>query len=165
MDNGQEDDGFGPREGERALDADPALAAPDAGVVFIGRIRTPWKTRADCPRNLARARERGLPATVEVDAAFRAGLDGLRAGDRIVLLYWMHAARRDLIVQAPRHRPEPTGVFALRSPVRPNPVAMAVVDLVAVDQAGGRLTVDAMDCIDGTPLVDIKPWIATVDNP
>ena len=66
--------------------------------------RGPWTSRADCPKNMVQARERGEPATVEIDAAFRAGLAGLSAHSHAILLYWMHQARRDLIVQAPRHR-------------------------------------------------------------
>lgn len=77
----------------------------------------------------------------------------------------MADAARDLIVQAPSHRPVPQGVFALRSPARPNPVALAVVRLLAVDPVTGILRFDAMDAFDGTPLLDIKPWLATVDVP
>jgi tRNA (Thr-GGU) A37 N-methylase len=75
----------------------------------------------------------------------------------------MGEARRDLIVQAPRHKPEPTGVFALRSPARPNPIALATVRILDIDPAQGRITIDAIDCRDGTPLLDIKPWIERID--
>lgn len=151
------------RPGEVALPFDPARAAADAHLVFIGRIRTPWATRHDCPRNLRIARERGEGATIEVDPAFRPGLSGLDGHDHVVLLYWLDRARRDLIVQRPRHATGATGVFSLRSPVRPNPIGLATVRLLACDAAAGRLSVDAMDCIDGTPLLDIKPWLPTVD--
>jgi tRNA (Thr-GGU) A37 N-methylase len=67
----------------------------------------------------------------------------------------MHRSRRDLVLQTPQRTGRTTGSFALRSPVRPNPIASSVVDLVAVQ--GGRLLVRGMDCIDGTPLVDLKP--------
>ncbi|BDG70590.1 hypothetical protein Rmf_05190 [Roseomonas fluvialis] len=70
------------------------------------------------------------------------------------MLYWMHLARRDLLVQAPKER-APSGTFALRSPNRPNPIASSVVDVVAVDADG--VTVRGLDCVDGTPLVDLKP--------
>jgi tRNA-Thr(GGU) m(6)t(6)A37 methyltransferase TsaA len=151
------------RPGDIALPFDPAETASDAAVVFIGRIRSPWKTREDCPRNLAQARERGLTATVELDDVWRPGLKGLQAFSHAILLYWMGEARRDLIVQAPSHKPEPTGVFALRSPARPNPIALATVRILDIDQSAGRLTIDAIDCLDGTSLLDIKPWIETVD--
>jgi tRNA (adenine37-N6)-methyltransferase len=156
---------FDPRPGEIHLPFDPATTADDVRITFIGRIRTAWKTRSDCPKNVARARERNEPATLELDPEWRPGLTGLDAGSHAIVLYWMHEARRDLIVQRPRHRTTPTGVFALRSPVRPNPIALATVRLLAVDVPAGRVTIDAIDCVDGTPLIDIKPWIESIDLP
>ena len=152
------------RPGEVAAAVDPAVSADDAAVVFIGRIRSPWASRETCPKNLRRAREDGRGAVVELDPAWRGGLAGLRGQSHVVLLYWMHHARRDLIVQAPRHVGEPRGVFALRSPVRPNPIGLATVRVVAIDESAGRIEIDAIDCVDGTPLVDIKPWLATIDG-
>ena len=152
------------RPGEIASPVDPALVADDGAIIFIGRIRTAWATRSECPRNLVQARERRQPATIEVDEIWRPGLVGLRKFSHIIVMYWMHEARRDVIVQKPRHKTEPTGVFALRSPLRPNPIALATVRLVDVDQAMGRITIDAIDCIDGTPLLDIKPWFESVDG-
>ena len=155
---------FEKRPGEIALDDDPAVFADDGRVVFIGKIHSPWKSRAECPKNLRQARERGEQASVEVNLPWRAGLAGLENTDRVILLYWMHEARRDLIVQTPRHRPEPSGVFSLRTPVRPNPIALACVRLLELDIESGFLTIDAIDCLNGTPLVDIKPWIESVDG-
>lgn len=83
----------------------------------------------------------------------------------LMVLYWTGLARRDLILQSPAHRDGPTGVFALRSPARPNPVALGVVRLLALDQAAGMLEFDALDAFDGTPLLDIKPWLPSVDVP
>jgi tRNA (Thr-GGU) A37 N-methylase len=77
----------------------------------------------------------------------------------------MDAARRDLIVQSPAHRDGPTGTFALRSPARPNPIALAVTRLLAIQADSGTLTIDAIDAFDGTPVLDIKPWLASVDIP
>lgn len=152
-----------PRPGEIALPFDPAAIATNAGLVFIGRIRSPWTAREQCPRSLREARERGGGASVEIDAPWRPGLAGLEGCSHVILIYWMDQARRDLIVQAPAHAAAPRGVFSLRSPVRPNPIALAVVKLLGVDQAAGRLSVDAIDCLDGTPLLDIKPYIAAID--
>jgi tRNA-Thr(GGU) m(6)t(6)A37 methyltransferase TsaA len=154
---------FEKREGETALPKDPAEFADDANVVFIGEIRTDWKTRSDCPKNLVQARERGQGARIELNALWRQGLTGLEKTSHIIVLYWMHEARRDLIVQTPRHKSQPTGTFALRSPVRPNPIALAIVKILAVDQLAGIIEIDAIDCLNGTPLVDIKPWIASID--
>lgn len=74
---------------------------------------------------------------------------------RIQVLYWMHRARRDLVVQAPFRTGRTTGSFALRSPVRPNPIASSVIDLVRIE--GITLHVRGLDCLDGTPLLDLKP--------
>ena len=138
--------------------------ANDAGLHFIGRIRTPW-TRGDCPRNIAAAREQMSGARIELDPRLAPALTGLEPGQPLLLLYWMHNARRDLLLQAPKHVDAPRGTFALRSPNRPNPIAASAVILTAIDIAAATLEIDAIDCFDGTPLVDIKPWIPTVDTP
>ena len=136
------------RPGEQAI-APPDAA--DAGLVFIGRIRTPWRERGECPR---RGTPDGPDCVLELDPRWQPALAGLQPGQRLQILYWMHLARRDLVLQTPRGR-EPTGTFALRSPVRPNPIASSFALLVAIE--GARLTVRGLDCVDGTPLLDIKP--------
>jgi tRNA-Thr(GGU) m(6)t(6)A37 methyltransferase TsaA len=153
-----------PRPGEVALSFDPARVADDARLRFIGRLRSPW-SRGNCPKNLREARERGGAFRVEIDPPFRQGLAGLEVGQPVILLYWTGAARRDMIVLAPAHREGPTGVFALRAPGRPNPIALAVVRLLSLDAMAGVLTVDALDAFDGTALLDIKPWLPSVDIP
>lgn len=153
----------GVRPGETLLDFDPA-DRPDAGVVFIGRVRSPWAQGA-CPKNIARARERGLGATVEIAAPYRAALTGLTVGRPVMLLYWMAGARRDLLIQRPGHADGPRGTFSLRSPARPNPIALSAVTITALDIDAGIVGIDAIDCHDGTPVVDLKPWIETVDTP
>jgi tRNA-Thr(GGU) m(6)t(6)A37 methyltransferase TsaA len=143
-------------EAEAALrPGEVAIALPrhaDAGLYFIGLIRTPWPTRGDCPR---RGSPDGPVCTIELDDRWAPALAGIDAHPRLQVLYWMHRSRRDLVLQTPQRTGRTTGSFALRSPVRPNPIASSVVDLVAVQ--GGRLLVRGMDCIDGTPLVDLKP--------
>jgi tRNA (adenine37-N6)-methyltransferase len=153
------------RLGEIRAAIDPARVADDAKLVFIGRARTPWTTRDDCPKNLRAARERGGQAWLEIDAPWRPGLNNLKVGDAIIVLTWFDRARRNLLIQAPQHRPEPAGVFAIRSPVRPNPIGLHVVALLGCDLEAGRLEVDALDCLDKTPILDIKPWRAGVDIP
>jgi tRNA (adenine37-N6)-methyltransferase len=124
----------------------------DAGVYFIGRVRTPWRERTSCPR---RGDLEGPPCRVEVDESWRPALRGLQPGGRAQILYWMHQARRDLVLQAPKADAPTIGTFALRSPVRPNPIAssIVVIDEVLPD----ALVVRGLDCLDGTPLIDIKP--------
>jgi tRNA-Thr(GGU) m(6)t(6)A37 methyltransferase TsaA len=136
------------RTGEMAVELP---AETDVGVYFIGTIRTPWKTRRECPK---RGSIDGPVCTIVIDERWRDGLTGLAGHKRLQVLYWMHQARRDLVLQTPFGKAT-TGTFALRSPVRPNPVASSVVELVAID--GGNLQVRGLDCLDGTPLVDLKP--------
>ena len=143
------------REGEIAVTLPEKF---DAGLYFIGRIRTPWKERGECPKN---ARGSDAVCTIELDPRYVAALDGVASCSHLVVLYFMHEARRDLVVQAPRHG-ERRGTFAIRSPVRPNPVAMSVVRLI--DIHGIILKVVGLDCLDGTPLIDIKPYFASVDS-
>lgn len=152
------------RPGEVALNFDPARIADDAQLRFIGRLRSPW-ARGNCPKNLREAREQGGDFRAEIDPPFRLGLQGLVPGMPVILLYWTGQARRDMIVLHPAHREAPTGVFALRSPSRPNPIAVAVVRLLSVDPVAGVLEVDALDAFDGTPLLDLKPWLPSVDVP
>jgi tRNA-Thr(GGU) m(6)t(6)A37 methyltransferase TsaA len=131
----------------------------DAGVHFIGRIRSPFRTRDDCPKSTARS---DVVGRVELDPRYAAGLRDLQLYSHAILLYWMDQARRDLIQQVPAHLSHPRGTFALRSPVRPNPVALAVVEILGIE--GGTLTVRSVDCVDGTPLIDIKPYFASTDS-
>ena len=153
-----------PRPGESPLGFDPADRAM-AGVTFIGRIRSDW-SRGNSPRNLTQAREAGGGnARIELNPEYLAGLTGLEVARAIWVLYWMDQSRRDLIVQAPRHPDGPRGVFVLRSPARPNPVAMAAVRITALDLETGVISIDAIDAFDGTPVVDIKPWIEGIDIP
>ena len=144
------------RPGEAAIELPASF---DASVYFIGRVRTPFKTRTECPKNTAASDAIGR---VEVDARYAAGLEELRLYSHLWLLTWMDQARRDLIQQVPAHLGRPRGTFALRSPVRPNPIALAAVELIGIE--GATLTVRKVDCIDGTPLLDIKPYFASTDS-
>lgn len=124
----------------------------DARLVFIGRIRTPFKTRDDCPRQ---GSPDGPICRIEIDEPYRPGLKGLEKYERIEVLYWLHLARRDLVQQSPKADGCATGVFALRSPLRPNPIGSALVTVIAVEP--DAVLVRGLDCLDGTPLIDIKP--------
>lgn len=124
----------------------------DATLIFIGRIRTPFLAREDCPH---RGRPDGPVCRIEIDPPWRQAMQGLEAYPRLQILYWMDKARRDLLVQIPHGR-SPAGTFALRSPVRPNPIATSIVAVTAIED--GAILVRGLDCLDGTPLLDIKPW-------
>ena len=137
------------RPGELAV-ALPARA--DAEVYFIGRIRTPWSDRLACPRQ---GRLDGPTCRIEVFPPWDKGLDSITEFERVEVLYWLHESRRDLALQSPRNDGVARGVFSLRTPARPNPIATSIVQLVAVE--GSVVLVRGLDCLDGTPLIDLKP--------
>lgn len=151
-----QDGEFGTRPGEVAADLPPAF---DAGLHFIGRLRTPWTERAQCPKNGLQTQE---ICTVEVDETYAPALRNITGCTHLILLYWMDRATRGLLVQQPRHADGPRGTFSLRSPARPNPIALSVVELIGRD--GATLRVRGLDCVDGTPLLDIKPYYASTDS-
>src|SRR5256885_843329 len=107
------------REGEIAITLPDKF---DAGVYFTGRIRTPWTRRSECPKN---ARGSDAVCTIELEERYAAALDGVETCTHLIVLYFMHEARRDLVVQVSRHSGR-RGTFALRSPVRPVPIARPV---------------------------------------
>ena len=148
----------GIRPGEVSV---PLPAQTDASLYFIGRIHTPWRERKGCPKNAREARESGAVCTIEVNPRWSQALSGVETCSHLIVLYWMDQARRDLVVQVPAHYGTGRGTFSLRSPVRPNPIALSVVKLIKVD--GARLEVVGLDCLDGTPLLDIKPYFASTD--
>jgi tRNA-Thr(GGU) m(6)t(6)A37 methyltransferase TsaA len=133
--------------------------APDAGVYFLGRIRTPWTERKSCPKNPAGS---DAVCTVELDPRYGPALKEVETCSHLVLLYWMDKAPRNLVLQVPGTSGVQRGTFALRSPARPNPIAMSVVRLLGID--GNTLSVVGLDCLDGTPLLDIKPYFASIDS-
>ncbi|MBK1635890.1 TrmO family methyltransferase domain-containing protein [Rhodovulum adriaticum] len=150
------------RPGEVVADG---LAEPDGPRLrIIGRIRSRWGA-GDCPRNIGTARAQGGVGKVELDPTFAPALDGLAVGQPVVLLYWLGGARRDLLRQSPRHIQGTRGTFAIRSPNRPNSIGLATVRITSLDVAAGTMGIDAIDCYDGTPLIDIKPWVERADLP
>jgi tRNA-Thr(GGU) m(6)t(6)A37 methyltransferase TsaA len=129
-----------------------APAPTDAGLVFIGRIRTPWTSRLDCPRQ---GRPDGPTCRIEIFDPWVPALAGIEAFERLEVLYWLDQSRRDLVLQSPANDGTTRGTFALRSPARPNPIGTSLVTLVAVE--GTSVLVRGLDCLDGTPLIDLKP--------
>jgi len=137
------------RAAEVAVEAPPPV---DAGLVFIGRIRTPWTSRLVAPRQ---GRSDGPICEIEVFEPWVPALRGLETYQRIEVLYWLHLSRRDLILQSPASDGTARGTFSLRSPVRPNPIGSSIAHLERID--GGTLYVRGLDCLDQTPLLDLKP--------
>lgn len=137
------------RPGEVAVEAPPAT---DAGLVFIGRIHTPWTDRLSCPRQ---GRRDGPVCRIEIFEPWVPALGGIELYDNLEVLYWLDQSRRDLVLQSPKSDGTARGTFSLRSPVRPNPIGTSLVRLVGVE--GATVLVRGLDCLDGTPLVDLKP--------
>lgn len=127
----------------------------------IGVVRSPLKDRATAPR---RADEGGADAVLVLDPGVVDGLRGIAVGDQIVVLTWLHESSRDVLEVHPRgDRSRPlAGVFATRSPDRPNPVGLHRVTVTGID--GGNLSVQPLEAIDGTPVIDVKPVLRRVDD-
>ena len=118
----------------------------------IGYIRTPHQTIDTCPRNIE---EEGPVCQIIIDESYTDGLYGLAPGDRVVLLYWLDQAALTSLRLPSRKTGEIKGIFALRTPHRPNPIGLAKVVIDEINSAG--FTVRGLDCLDKTPLLDIKP--------
>lgn len=131
-------------------------------LVAIGHLETPFANRADCPRNGRQIQPPPLCHAV-VDAAFQPGLASLEGFSHLILLYWMGEARVPDLVFTPPFDAAPRGLFATRAPDRPNPIALSVVRFEGFD-GPGRLRVRHLDCISGTTLLDIKPYLPTTDS-
>jgi tRNA-Thr(GGU) m(6)t(6)A37 methyltransferase TsaA len=135
--------------------------AVDEGFRFtpIGHVASPLKEPGDAPRQP----DEGAPAaTIVLDPEVQAAAADIASGDRLVVLTWLHAAARDVLRVHPRgdrERPS-TGVFSTRSPDRPNPIGLHTVTVRQV--APGRIEVDALEAIDGTPVIDIKPALGEI---
>jgi len=120
----------------------------------IGVVRSALSDRKGAPRQ---GYEGAPDACIEIQPEFQRGLDGVKAGDHVIVLTWLHQGQRDVLEVRPRKDPRNpiTGVFATRSPDRPNPVGLHRVTVTRIE--GGRLDVRPLEAIDGTPVVDIKP--------
>jgi tRNA-Thr(GGU) m(6)t(6)A37 methyltransferase TsaA len=137
------------RPGEVAVDQPQAK---DAGLVFIGRIRTPWTSRLKTPRQ---GRHDGPVCRLEIFDPWKPALKGLDLYSNLEVIYWLHLSRRDLVLQSPKNDGTTRGTFSLRSPVRPNPLGTSLVKLVGIE--GSTVLVRGLDCLDETPLLDVKP--------
>jgi tRNA-Thr(GGU) m(6)t(6)A37 methyltransferase TsaA len=128
----------------------------------IGVLHTPWRSTSDCPRNGRRADPPPL-CTAELLPEYLDGLHSIEGYTHLILLYWLdRAGKPEMIFTPPGHDP-PRGTFATRTPRRPNPIGLSVVKFEGLDDQR-RLLVRYLDCVDGTPLVDIKPYLRTTDS-
>jgi tRNA-Thr(GGU) m(6)t(6)A37 methyltransferase TsaA len=127
----------------------------------IGRVQSQLISTADAPRQ----GDEGAPdAYLVLDPDVQPGLDGIAVGDEIIVLSWLHEADRTVLRVHPRgdlSRPE-AGVFSTRAPSRPNPIGLHRVRVLDVD--GARLHVSGLEAIDGTPVVDLKPTLSSIEE-
>lgn len=126
----------------------------DTSLKIIGRVHSKLKKIEDCPLQEA---EQAPPASLEIFSEFREGIENLTAGSEIVILTWLHQADRSVVKCVTRNdydKPK-IGVFATRSPDRPNPIGLHVAEVVAVEN--GMVHVSRLETLDGTPVLDIKP--------
>lgn len=133
----------------------------DYAIEPIGIVRSPLIDRKGAPRQ---GYEGAPEAWLELTPQVAAGLVGVNVGDEVIVLTWLHRAHRDVLQVHPRGETEAplTGVFATRSPDRPNPVGLHRVSLLEID--GLRLRVTPMEAIDGTPVIDIKSVLMRSDE-
>ena len=131
---------------------------------MIGKIRTGFAALDQCPRA---SRFNPAESIIELRPEYCDGLLDIEAATHIVLLYWLDRADRTVLRRETPHDGVTRGVFAIRSPQRPNPVGLSVGRLLGCevpDHEGPRLRVSGLDCLDGTPLVDIKPYVPSADR-
>ena len=128
-----------------------------AKLQFIGVLHGDITSRADAPKNYDESKRVGV---LEIYPEYQEGLDGIAPGQTIVVLFWLHQASRDILKVYPRgdRTKGLRGVFATRSPVRPNPIAISELKVLAIH--GNKLEVSGLDILDGTPILDIKKKIS-----
>lgn len=127
----------------------------------IGVIRSPFKTPEEMPVQPAGAV--GVSASIELDPELAEGLADLDGFSHIIVLYHFHRAAPVRLTVTPFLDPAPRGVFATRAPTRPNPIGLSILKLTRIE--GTVLTVEGVDILDGTPLLDIKPYVPQFDRP
>ena len=121
----------------------------------IGIVRSSLRSREGCPKQ---GWEGAPDAWLEIYSAFTEALEGIAVGSDILILTWLHEGRRDLLRVHPRGNPDKPlrGVFATRSPDRPNPIGLHRAEVLKFEESG-RIMVRPLEALDGTPIIDIKP--------
>lgn len=127
----------------------------------LGLIQTPFQDPAGAPIQPARARQ--AAGRVVIEAAYAPGLKDLDGFSHIILLYHFHQSKGFALEVVPFLDDKPRGLFATRAPRRPNPIGLSVVRLLKIE--GAVLDVEGVDMVDGTPLLDIKPYVPQFDAP
>ena len=127
----------------------------------IGTLHTPWHSVAECPRN-GRQPDPAPLCTATVLPEYIEGLRSIEGFSHLILLYWMDQVKSPELSFTPPFDAQPRGIFSTRSPRHPNPIGLSVVAFEGMSGTD-TLNVRFLDCIDGTPLLDIKPYLKTTD--
>ncbi|MFT3801413.1 MAG: tRNA (N6-threonylcarbamoyladenosine(37)-N6)-methyltransferase TrmO [Burkholderiaceae bacterium] len=135
-------------------------ARPSGGWTAIGLIRSPHPTPEGAPIQASAAH--GARGTIEIFEPYVAGLADLDGFSHLILIYHFHLGRREELTVMPFLDSRRRGVFATRSPARPNRIGLSIVRLLHVD--GARIEIADVDVVDGTPLIDIKPYVPAFDE-
>ncbi len=125
----------------------------------IGVVRSPYRRDGDAPRQ---GRLSAEVSNIEIFPEYEDGLKGIESFSYLIILYWLDRAKRDKLLARPCHSDEERGVFATRSPNRPNPIGLCVVKLL--EKKGRFLKVIWLDALDGSPIIDIKPYVPDIDS-
>ncbi|SFQ99006.1 tRNA-Thr(GGU) m(6)t(6)A37 methyltransferase TsaA [Desulfoscipio geothermicus DSM 3669] len=128
-------------------------------LVPIGVVHSIYKSKGDAP---FQGRDASEITELEIYPEFTAGLKDIEDATHLIVLYWLDRARRDILQTKTPHGPDVHGVFACRSPNRPNPIAFCVAELLS--RKGNRLVVQGLEALDGSPVVDIKPYSSHIDS-
>jgi tRNA (adenine37-N6)-methyltransferase len=132
----------------------------DMKLIPIGVINSPFSTKKNSPHQ---GRYSAQTSTITVFDEFVDGLNGLDVNKYLIILYWQDRAERDKLKVIPHGKTKNRGIFSTRAPVRPNPIAFCLVELVSCEY--NKLTVKWLDALDGSPLLDIKPcWKIDIPN-
>jgi tRNA (adenine37-N6)-methyltransferase len=124
----------------------------------IGVVRSPYKARREAPRQ---GRLTETVSEIHIFDAYVPGLQDIEKSSHLIVLYWLDRAEREILFATPPGETRERGVFSTRSPARPNPIGFGVVDLIR--REGAVLVVSGFDALDGTPVLDIKPYSPEID--
>lgn len=124
----------------------------------VGVVRSPYTMPGQAPRQ---GRDSEVVSTLEIFPPFIPALGSMKGISHIWVLYWMDRAERDLLLARRSDWKEARPVFSIRSPARPNPIALSIGEILSV--SGGILTVRGLEALDGSPILDIKPYIRSLD--
>lgn len=125
----------------------------------IGIINSPYTDRKSSPRQGRYSEQKSV---VTIYKEYMEGIEGINVHDYYMIFYWQHQAERDKLKVVPHGKTKKRGVFSTRAPVRPNPIGFCLVEILEINE--NKLTVRWLDAMDGSPLIDIKPYWRELDS-